>query len=82
LSGTQAATGITPQQRASVVDNMVAAAASLGLDNDSLFLAVALLDRYLAGRPTELQLLQPLLACALQPSMRAVLCRQLHASLS
>jgi hypothetical protein len=38
---------------------MVAAAASLGLDNDSLFLAVELLDRYLAGRPTELQLLQP-----------------------
>lgn len=59
LSSTQAATGITPQQRASVVDNMVAAAASLGLDNDSLFLAVQLLDRYSAGRPTELQLLQP-----------------------
>jgi hypothetical protein len=59
LSTSQAATGITPSQRASVVDNMVAAAASLGLDNDSLFLAVELLDRYLAGRPTELQLLQP-----------------------
>jgi cyclin A len=38
---------------------MVAAAASLGLDNDSLFLAVALLDRYLAARPAPLHMLQP-----------------------
>ncbi|WIA41804.1 hypothetical protein OEZ86_009135 [Tetradesmus obliquus] len=59
LSSTQASTGITAGQRASVVDNMVAAAASLGLDNDSLFLAVALLDRYLAARPAPLHLLQP-----------------------
>ncbi|KAF6263721.1 hypothetical protein COO60DRAFT_340380 [Scenedesmus sp. NREL 46B-D3] len=59
LSSTQAATGITPAQRADVIDNMVEAAASLGLDNDSLFLAIELLDRYLAVRPTELQLLQP-----------------------
>ncbi|KAF6253406.1 hypothetical protein COO60DRAFT_1643159 [Scenedesmus sp. NREL 46B-D3] len=48
LSSTQAATGITPAQRADVIDKMVEAAASLGLDNDSLFLAIELLDRYLA----------------------------------
>jgi cyclin A len=59
LSSTQSTTGITAAQRASVIDNMVAAAASLGLDNDSLFLAAALLDRYLAARPAPLHLLQP-----------------------
>lgn len=46
---------------------MIAAAASLGLDNDSLFLAVACLDRFLSKRPTPLHLLQPTgIACELQ----------------
>jgi cyclin A len=42
-----------------VVDNMIAAAARLGLNNDSLFTAVAVLDRYLAAKPVLLALLQP-----------------------
>jgi hypothetical protein len=41
------------------VDNMIAAAARLGLNNDSLFTAVAVLDRYLAVKPVLLPLLQP-----------------------
>ncbi|KAF6261779.1 hypothetical protein COO60DRAFT_1678890 [Scenedesmus sp. NREL 46B-D3] len=64
LSSTQASTGITAGQRASVVDNMVAAAAGLALSNDSLFLAVALLDRYMAVQAAPLHLLQPIgIAC-------------------
>lgn len=42
---------LTPHARASAVDWMVDAAWQLGLANDTLFLAVALLDRYLAQQP-------------------------------
>lgn len=59
LSETQACTGITPAHRATVVDNMIAAAARLGLNNDSLFTAVGCFDRYLAVKPVPLPLLQP-----------------------
>jgi cyclin A len=59
LHTTQAATGVTAVHRATVVDNMVSAAARLALTNDSLFTAVAVLDRYLALKPTPLPLLQP-----------------------
>lgn len=55
----QCNTGITPVHRATVVDNMIAAAARLGLNNDSLFTAVAVLDRFLAVKPVLLPLLQP-----------------------
>jgi len=41
---------LTPYGRASAVDWMVDAAWQLGLSNDALFLAVALLDRYLAAQ--------------------------------
>jgi hypothetical protein len=45
-----AAAPLTPYGRASAVDWMVDAAWQLGLSNDALFLAVALLDRFLAAR--------------------------------
>eukprot|EP00775_Hariotina_reticulata_P013597 gene13597-13722_t len=59
MSSTQTGTGVTASQRASIVDNMIAAAFQIGLSNDSLFMAVACLDRYLALKPTPLNLLQP-----------------------
>jgi hypothetical protein len=59
MGTTQAATGLSPVHRATVVDNMLSAAARLNLTNDSLFTAVACLDRYLATKPTPLPLLQP-----------------------
>lgn len=59
LPTSQCSTGLTPVHRATVVDNMIAAAARLGLNNDSLFTAVACLDRYLAVKPVLLPLLQP-----------------------
>lgn len=56
--------GCNASQRANVVDNMVAAAANLGLGNDALFLSVSCLDRYLATVPTSANLLQPIsVAC-------------------
>lgn len=58
------ATGITAAQRANVVDGMIAAAASLCLTNDALFLGVACLDKYLKAATSSPQLLQPLsIAC-------------------
>jgi hypothetical protein len=41
---------LTPYGRASAVDWMVEAAWKVGLSNDALFLAVAIMDRYLAVR--------------------------------
>lgn len=55
---------VTASQRASAVDGMIAAAASLGLCNDALFLGVACLDKYLAAVQITPHLLQPLtIAC-------------------
>jgi hypothetical protein len=59
MSSTQTDTGVTASHRASTVDNMIAAAFQLGLSNESLFMAVACLDRYLALKPTPANLLQP-----------------------
>lgn len=41
---------LNPSARASAVDWMVDASWQLGLSNDALFLAVALLDRFLAQK--------------------------------
>eukprot|EP00775_Hariotina_reticulata_P008902 gene8902-9079_t len=59
MHSTQAGTGMTPEHRARTVDSMIAAAAALRLQNDSLFTAVACLDRYLSVVPTQATLLQP-----------------------
>eukprot|EP00775_Hariotina_reticulata_P002803 gene2803-3096_t len=59
LCSVQSSTGITPSHRASVVDNMMAAASILELAVDSLHKAVELLDRYLSVAATPLHLLQP-----------------------
>lgn len=64
LSTTQATTGLTQSQRATLVDSMISIAEQLGLTNDTLFTAVAVLDRYLSVVPVSLALLQPIsVAC-------------------
>lgn len=59
---------LTPYRRASAVDWMVEAAWRLGLSNDALFLAVALLDRYLA------QQAQPGMGSGAQLTLLAAVC--------
>jgi cyclin A len=64
LDTTQAHSSITPEQRASAIDTMIAAAAALGLHSEALFTAVACFDGYLAAQPTNALLLQALgIAC-------------------
>lgn len=64
LSTVQAATGLTPAQRATLVDSMISLTEQIGLNNDTLFKAVACLDRYLSAGPVSLALLQPVsIAC-------------------
>lgn len=64
ISSVPATNGITPMLRASVVDSIIKAAHRLELGNDTLFLAVACLDRYLAVQWTDTKLVQPVgIAC-------------------
>eukprot|EP00878_Enallax_costatus_P008435 GHUV01008816.1.p1 GENE.GHUV01008816.1~~GHUV01008816.1.p1 ORF type:complete len:312 (+),score=60.61 GHUV01008816.1:343-1278(+) len=75
LSTTQAKTGLTQSQRATLVDSMIALTEQLGLTNDTLFLGVAVLDRYLSVAPVSIALLQPIsVACLWIASKYEELC--------